>query len=387
MPLQLRDSLAMLILSAGVVVSTSANAIHTFTDLGPQGSISSTATDINNLGQVIGSYTAPCADVAWKCSVYPITTTHAVWEGGVISKKLDAPAYAINNSGQIAGGGYLANANPSISSIYLNTGKNYGDPTVAWYTTINNLGQMAGTNSNSFEVGLFERPVVLNNVNAQPVELPNRGTTATVGAINDNGILVGSVQGAFSYAYMWDGITDVELPSLNGYHTWDKPSSGHAIGINNANQVVGVSDVSGSSQIYGAQHATLWNGTTPTDLGALTGVTSMARDINNAGQIVGNYHDSSGRRFAALWHATNSVDLNTLLDADTISKGWILTDAIAINDNGWIVGNALDAQGATHAFLLSNDNPSPVPIPAAAWLLGTALFGLVGATRKRKNAN
>src|SRR3546814_2369758 len=53
-----------------------------------------------------------------------------------------------------------------------------------------------------------------------------------------------------------------------------------------------------------------------------------------------------------------SSDLLDLNDLVVGADGWTFDFAWDINDQGWIVGNATDAQGNLHAFLLT-----PVPEP------------------------
>jgi len=47
------------------------------------------------------------------------------------------------------------------------------------------------------------------------------------------------------------------------------------------------------------------------------------------------------------------IDLNSLLPA---GSGWVLTDAMAINDSGQIVGNGV-INGQSHAYLLDINSP------------------------------
>ena len=54
--------------------------------------------------------------------------------------------------------------------------------------------------------------------------------------------------------------------------------------------------------------------------------------------------------------------------------------ATAINDNGDITGYG-KIDGEPHAFLVT---AAAVPIPAAAWLFGSGLLGLIGITRRKK---
>ena len=70
------------------------------------------------------------------------------------------------------------------------------------------------------------------------------------------------------------------------------------------------------------------------DLGSLGGTGSMARSINNHGQIVGSAQDSSGREKATLFDSTSggkNIDLSTLSGS--------YSGAYSINDRGQIVGS------------------------------------------------
>lgn len=76
-----------------------------------------------------------------------------------------------------------------------------------------------------------------------------------------------------------------------------------------------------------------------------------------------------------------------------ISQPFILTAADGLtdpltfdlaNNSSFILGQLGGA--ATLTMNLSNPVVSPVPVPAAVWLFGSALIGLAGVTRKRKAA-
>lgn len=94
--------------------------------------------------------------------------------------------------------------------------------------------------------------------------------------------------------------------------------------INNVGQVVGESGISGNA----ATHATLWNGATATDLGTLGG-NSSAYSINNVGQVVGTSDIAGG---ATLWNGTTATALGALPGVLQPSH------AFAINDSGQVVG-------------------------------------------------
>ena len=85
-------------------------------------------------------------------------------------------------------------------------------------------------------------------------------------------------------------------------------------------------------------------GATVTILPNLGGPFTTARDINDAGQVVGWSIDATATRRAFLWTAAAGIqDLGTL--------GGTTSEANAINESGQVVGFSETASGANHAFL------------------------------------
>jgi probable HAF family extracellular repeat protein len=81
------------------------------------------------------------------------------------------------------------------------------------------------------------------------------------------------------------------------------------------------------------------------DLGTFGGDESIASDINNLGQVVGNAKLANGTRHAFLFAGGPLQDLGTL--------GGAFSSAAAINDNGQIAGTAWNATNENRAFRYS----------------------------------
>jgi probable HAF family extracellular repeat protein len=150
-----------------------------------------------------------------------------------------------------------------------------------------------------------------------------------------------------------------------------------AYAINDAGPVVGWSD-----RPDGYWHAFVTVNGVMTDLGTLGGDYSEAKAINDAGQVVGEAETASGEYHVFVTIDGVMTDLNTLLDPADAAV-WTLTTANAINDSGQIAASGYVEWGYPHALLLT---PVVVPLPAAIWLMGSALLGLVGLSRGKGSA-
>src|SRR5580692_8075405 len=93
---------------------------------------------------------------------------------------------------------------------------------------------------------------------------------------------------------------------------------------------------------------------------------TTANGINDSGQIVGIYTDSSSTAHGFLY----SNETFTTLDDPLGING---TTPIGINAAGEIVGSYLDASDVTHGFLYSNGTYTPLDYPGATGTVATGI--------------
>lgn len=117
--------------------------------------------------------------------------------------------------------------------------------------------------------------------------------------------------------------------------------------INDLGQIVGESTLPGDL----VSRATIWNNTIPSELGGLNiGDNSVAWAINNQGVAVGTNDLPSGVRTAALFASGSVTDLGQVIGATTGSVAW------DINDAGVVVGQAAINPGFSKGFVWDEAN-------------------------------
>ncbi|MFI5335261.1 MAG: PEP-CTERM sorting domain-containing protein [Opitutales bacterium] len=308
--------------------------------------------------------------------------------------------YAINNSGQVTGREVVGGYNHVFlygNGAMLDLGTAGGPGTGSVGTGINNSGSIVGFLSNSYSSGILYSGGVLSDLGHFG------GTQAELFGINDSGVIVGNLYTTGASAALIGGAVP-GIGNLGGNYV-------NAVAINNSGWVAGSSSI--TTGVNPQYHAYLYNGTATIDLGTLVpGGTSSASALNNAGTVVG-YSDGNGFIYsngvmtmidslpaanggdplainnlgqvvgvsgshAFLYGAsTGTLDLNSLV---TGYPGWVLQEAVGINDSGQIVGYGT-VYGAQAAFLLT---PTAVPEPATTAALGGMASLLVAWFRLRR---
>lgn len=211
---------------------------------------------------------------------------------------------------------------------------------------INGVGNVVG----EYEPTNFIYVLAFLNQAGVITDLGHLGGTpyAIAHGINDANQVVGeSDSGNNTRAFLWSNGTMTDLGTLGGNNITGY-SSAHA--INRAGEVVGESSLSFIQA--STVHAVLYNGSTKTDLGVLSGDYSSAQALNNSGVIVG---ESSvviaGQTNIHAFVYTNK----TMTDLGTLGGGY--SSAKGINDMGVIVGEAEAVSGGVtnlHAFVYRN---------------------------------
>lgn len=362
------------IIALGLLLfSVSANAInYTVTvlpSLSPTGP--TRANGINDNGMIVGeSYNTTSGQLE---AVY--------WDGGAITTLgVRGTARAVNNSGMMVGetGGLnafdqgRAYSYDTSGLVYTDLGTLGGDYAAAF--DINDAGVITGyalTSTNDLLRAHAFRYTAGTMTDLQAFNGLLSGYSRGHG-INDSGVIAGrssidTFQNSEKHMTQWSA-TDVLQMSTGPY------DYSTAQDVNNAGVIVG-----NGKDALGNQVGMIWDGVTTIQLGTLGGSTSYLNALNELGDMVGYSTDAGNVRRAIITtdNGGTITDLNSLVtDLNGFS---VLSSAHDVNESGQIIGYGTLENGEVAAFLLT-----PVPVPAAVWLFGSAL-GLLGWVRRRSS--
>jgi probable HAF family extracellular repeat protein len=330
--------------------------IYTIANLGGAASLSSTTGyAVNSAGTVAGWGMNSTGGQQAFVSSGGVLTSLPLGSG------TESYAYGINDAGTVVGNTYVGGQ--SHGTIWTGAGAtDLGANTYA--TAINNAGEVAGGNGGAF--------VVVDGEVQSLATLAGIEWSAAYG-INNAGEVVGSGQlanGTFR-GLIWNPDGSVALLGTLG------GSSSEATGVNSSGEVVGFASLAnGYVNAFSTADGAL------IDLGTL-GESSYAYGINDSGEIVGYSYLADGDQHAFLYYDGSMLDLNSLLPANS---GWVLEEALGINDAGQITGMGL-YDGQLSAFLMT-DPPSgpggitPVPEPGEGLAIAAGL-GMIALVRRR----
>jgi len=308
------------------------------------------------------------------------TVYYSITDLGALAGGTMTSASAISTNGLAAGSG---DANSTISQPFLRSGSGIlpvspvSSP-LAFGTGVNSAGSVVGY---EFSVDFSTFRAFLNDASAKYLPLLAGGTNNAATGINDLGTVVGySATGSASeMAFVYSGGVARQLGTLPGGTT------SRANAVDNYGNIVGCSDTGSDA----ALHAFLHSGGIWTDLGVRSGYQWSEATAVSSNQVAGTLNDPFGGTTAFLWTAASGMTaLGALVpggnsqafgvnaagdvvgssdgaaflfhDAQMIdlatrvlsSRGWQLSEAVAINNLGQIAGTGTH-NGQAHAFLLS----------------------------------
>lgn len=294
-----------------------------------------------------------------------------------------AKAYGINNNGDVVGQrnnhAFLYKAAQKVS---VDLGTLGGSSSTAY--AVNDCQAVAGS---SFIRGdqAYHAMYYRNGARSDLGVLPSQGSSSAAQGLSNTGMVVG-------FAFLaGNGITRATVFSRGVAADLGTSDYSSAVTINLSNDVGGqaksgfviedglvtpvslavraindYSDLAGDLIVGSAVHAALYHQGQLTDLGNLAGQpgwNSHAEGINDAGEIVGQSDalppgTNQGVQRAFLYRQGLMEDLSTLLaPGDPLERYVTLTEAVGINDSGWIAANGTDSRYGTRAYLVKRTSP------------------------------
>ena len=355
-----------------------AGSVYSVQDLGTLGGGSTYARAVNSSGTVTG----------WSNLGAGLMYEQAYkWQSGLMEalpvlggNPALSIGYSINTAGQVAG--YSSSSgSTSRAVLWSNTGIATDLGTLGGWKAaalhVNDNGQTAGWSEFSTDSG--ERRAVIWSSGGISA-LAAGGNFDEALSINNAGTAVGECitigdTSTVTQPCAWPGGV---LAVLGG-------SQGSAKDINEAGTIVGWAETSQVNHLGGKiPHAALWDAGGVHDLGTLPGnKVSRANAINTQGQVVGAASIinelATSPTHAVQWENGQIYDLNDRIPA---GAGWVLGEAYGINDEGQIVGTGVHNGVGSRAFLLT---PATHPVvtldgPGASLKGQTYTFNVTTAT-------
>ncbi len=297
-------------------------------------------TAINNAGLVVGYANNCCGSGPSKSFRWTESA------GREIEAGYNVTLNDVNNQGDVAGDissssrSYKPTVKSESNQIYYLWGGKRGTA-----IGINDVGSAITRNWSGFSVGITY--ALWDYTNDSTTSIPFRPE-----GLNNSNQIVGSRsnnQTGMNEAVLYDpGNGVISLDTLG--------RSSYAYDINDNGTIVGsvTSDADdcarGCAFIYNYE-----NGMQV--LPKLSPLRSKAKSLNSAGDVVGDSYVAKRQGRAVLWTGGAMNDLNNLLPVDS---GWVLNNAVDINDSGQIIGTGT-FNGAYQIFVLTPESTILTP--------------------------
>lgn len=286
------------------------------------------------------------ADVVVGGCMSPLEWFPVSWQDDVVlnlSPDQAGFASAINAGGDVAGDTYIATRwriDGRVTSLPSLRGDN-----VSIAYAIADDGTVVGM-SNPSGNGVAHATVWKHH---KPKDLGTLGGNYSVGhAVNRLGQIAGesTTEGeSASFATIWNSGAISVLPRLNSTFFCS------ARDINDAGSVVG------TCRDLKQMKAVAWVGPEASELPGLSEGDTFALAVNNHGLVVGSSAlDASGQRRAVRWWKGILGDLNGFLTDEDRQAGWVLEHASDVNAKGTIVGSGICPGRRQCAFMLTPTN-------------------------------
>ena len=320
---------------------------------------------------------------------HPIYSATEIPESGQFGVVSNISGSGINNKGEVSGTVLYYPTPDTFQQAFIyaggmNNGISFDQGSAG--NAINNNGQVVGTTNEFFLTGMPPGHAFIYSYSDNTevdLEPGPSGMESNGLAINSAGDVTGFLSTGFCgsdfnptclapfHAFIYQGSGLVDIGTLGGTYS-------EGTGINDLNEIAGVSSVKGSS----LNHLFLYAKGHMSDLGTVAGesfvnalinnrgeivgsatnskgvetsfiygghsfdkIPLIADSINNSGVIAGSYTAANGSSYASLYRECKLIDLNDLVDPSLT----FLTNARGISDNGKIVASGLNG----HVYVLT----------------------------------
>jgi 6-phosphogluconolactonase len=274
----------------------------------------------------------------------PIYSATEIPESGQFGVVSNISGSGINNKGEVSGTVTYYPTPDTFQQAFIyaggmNNGISFDRGSVG--NAINNNGQVVGTTNEFFLTGMPPGHAFIYSYSDNTevdLEPGPSGQESNGLAVNSAGDVTGFLSTGFCgsgfnptclapfHAFIYQGSGLVDIGTLGGTYS-------EGTGINDHNEIAGVSSVKGSS----LNHLFLYAKGHMSDLGTVAGESFINALINNRGEIVGSATNSKG------------VETSFIYGGHSFDKIPLIADSL--NNSGVIAGSYTAANGSSHASL------------------------------------